>query len=546
MKKFLTFVAILAGVLALTFLSVDKAEAAVDNVNNLNGIFEKYYNEGVYTKETKIYLSESAQTDILNYKDLFHAGATSLERTTYYSGDALWMSRGKEAEGVKYSYYGTAYEAGLPVGVTNATADIALVAPEDAKVVLSGEGKESMEAYYVTMNDMVATEAQAWSVEGNVYKSSDLDLIDAFRNFTAPCFLALNENTKDFFQWSHVTLEEKAGKLYLSLYMDETSEGYVTGENYLFSQAVVYFEGSEVVEPIIPVYSYVINEGGIDASSVVFVDNQDGTAELRFTTKTRWGEFQIFADGVQLTSDNSNFTGLYRVNPWFDDLANYVYPETGSSLGGPCLVAFDYDGLDIPHTYMVTITAGEKYTVEFTLHKEANEVSIPKLNADCGGDNWSVFTNAGTKIKTGVDSTDAATIQSSYVGRGWRTYIVVDKEGRIAYFTQNPVNGYGGYGGNSYYRNSYYDQAGVVNPSFNVLEGWEAWKQGSGKHNLYDLVVPEGGFVIIAHGTGATAIYDLLGVPADQRADNQIKPGLLSDSVRITYNSSNNTLAISK
>ena len=57
-----------------------------------------------------------------------------LERTTYYTVDALWMSQGLESSGVKYSYYGTAENNG---GVTYGVATEPLVAPASTQVVLS-------------------------------------------------------------------------------------------------------------------------------------------------------------------------------------------------------------------------------------------------------------------------------------------------------------------------------------------------------------------------------------------------------------------------
>ena len=539
MKKFLTFVAILAGVLALTFLSVDKAEAAVDNVNNLNGIFEKYYNEGVYTKETKIYLSESAQTDILNYKDLFHAGATSLERTTYYSGDALWMSRGKEAEGVKYSYYGTAYEAGLPVGVTNATADEALVAPEDAKVVLSGEGKESMEAYYVTMNDMVATEAQAWSVEGNVYKSSDLNLIDAFRNFTAPCFLALNENTKDFFQWSHVTVEEKAGKLYLSLYMDETSEGYVTGENYLFSQAVVYFEGSEE-EFTVETVAF----GGTKQGNATY-DADTNVYSFEVELKT-WNSVIVYVNGevVDVLDSKYTVTGDIFHNMTANGAGNKLYYE----------YIYDWDAghytdvLDSSTLY--TATGG---TYLFTLDADTlalnidyqepvvplGSVKVDTTNVDGGADKVAVWTGNGTVMYDG----------SKWFGsNGWRGIIVVDAEGKICYAVVNPVGGYGNPYSDatnnykaSYARHSSYKDY-LTNPAFSNL-GTPTLNSWGVNSVTFNVVIPEGGFAVTMQGVGqdnVLAAMGLSGAGALQTHSTNV------DSIRLSYDAANGLVVVSQ
>ena len=51
----------------------------------------KYHNNGVYIKESKINLNEKTVSEGIKF---FHAKSTELERTTFYNGDALWMSRG--------------------------------------------------------------------------------------------------------------------------------------------------------------------------------------------------------------------------------------------------------------------------------------------------------------------------------------------------------------------------------------------------------------------------------------------------------------------
>ena len=85
------------------------------------------------------------------------------------------MSRGTEGAG--YSYYGSAANNG---GVTNATAETALVTPANPKVVLTGEGKESMEDYYVTMKDLMVDsffyEENTWALSEGVYKTENADI----------------------------------------------------------------------------------------------------------------------------------------------------------------------------------------------------------------------------------------------------------------------------------------------------------------------------------------------------------------------------------
>ena len=81
-KKFL-FILILL-VLSLFTINVNTIKASSISATD---IVTKYYNGGVYTKKTQMYLTEET---VLQFKEHFHVNATS-DRTTYYNGDYLLM-----------------------------------------------------------------------------------------------------------------------------------------------------------------------------------------------------------------------------------------------------------------------------------------------------------------------------------------------------------------------------------------------------------------------------------------------------------------------
>ena len=51
-------------------------------ISSLKNIFEYYYGAGVYKKHTVINVNEEGLNELNQY---FHAGVTTLERSTYYS-----------------------------------------------------------------------------------------------------------------------------------------------------------------------------------------------------------------------------------------------------------------------------------------------------------------------------------------------------------------------------------------------------------------------------------------------------------------------------
>ena len=74
----------------------------------------------------------------------------------------------------------------------------------------------------------------------------------------------------------------------------------------------------------------------------------------------------------------------------------------------------------------------------------------------------SIWNEEGFEVKT-IDGAYKTT-------NGWRLFIVVDAEGRIAYMAQNMVNGYGGAMSDTYIRHSDYANH-ESNPAFLMLGG---------------------------------------------------------------------------
>ena len=249
MKKVLKLLTLgLLGVMAFTTTNGVKASDATPTVDEtVKGLFETYYADGVYTKDTSIYMTDDAVNESYQY---FHAGSTVLNRTTYYADDALWMSRGEGSTG--YSYYGTAYDgSGNEVGVTNATATTPLVAPKNAATVLSGTGKESMENYYVTMKDFKDfVHTGKWSEVDGVYTTTDATLVDNFRLFTAPCILDTTGAASNYLKFTRATVEEVNETLVMKLYVDGTdAEGKLTTTDGLFSQATLTNDNVYLTKP---------------------------------------------------------------------------------------------------------------------------------------------------------------------------------------------------------------------------------------------------------------------------------------------------------
>ena len=228
----------LASIISNNGIKDVKADGEVSQeeiVSSLNELISYHVKDNAtYTKETQIYLDEIACQELL-INGGFHADVDTLSRTTYYRGGELWMSR----EDGNYSYYGTAEGN---TGVTYASTSTPLVTPESTRVVLSGEGKNSMQEYYVGLEDIVASDAHEWTYENGVYTSTASEVIEWFKAFTAPCYLGFtNTNTENYISLNKVTIEEdKNYNLILKLYATGDN-GKLTSENGVFSQAKILF-----------------------------------------------------------------------------------------------------------------------------------------------------------------------------------------------------------------------------------------------------------------------------------------------------------------
>ena len=162
------------------------------------------------------------------YESLFHAGSLHLKRTTYFKGGELWMSRGEETEGIEYSYYGTNGS-----NMTSGSTKTPLVTPEKVGTAITGK---TMEQHYTTLADISAasTTAVKWTKTGNVWECTEQDVIKMFLDFTAPCFLNLNDaHIKNYFDLTSVQVELVGTTLELRLLAAGDSAKLVNNTNVL-------------------------------------------------------------------------------------------------------------------------------------------------------------------------------------------------------------------------------------------------------------------------------------------------------------------------
>ena len=177
------------------------------------------------------------------------------------------------------------------------------------------------------------------------------------------------------------------------------------------------------------------------------------------------------------------------------------------------------------------------------------------MNFDClnqdvvQGDAIAIFTEAGTKIREGKNDICNG---SEWIGNNWRYYIIVDSEGRICYAVIYPSQGYGAPDGSYYYCDPYYHDY-LTNPAFNILDGFGPWTPDTYNYNLYDVVIPEGGFAIVSHGTKSSELISYLTNNAITDCNETSSDGYLykintekpyMDGLRLSYDLNSNEILI--
>lgn len=114
-----------------------------------------------------------------------------------------------------YSYYGTRGE-----DMTSGRSSEAFVQPKSIHIAQKGV---TMEQKYTTMDDIKnhkdeENEEFKWTKNVDVYSTKNPDVIQMFLDFTAPCFLNLNNNKiNNYFSLHHVEVEETSNGLELRL-----------------------------------------------------------------------------------------------------------------------------------------------------------------------------------------------------------------------------------------------------------------------------------------------------------------------------------------
>ena len=419
--------------LGLSFSTTATFAAEETNENNLKVLLSSYYGDGTYKKDTKIYVDESkVKEDLEAY---FHAEVMVMERSTYYTKDALWMSRDKETVDSTYSYYGTHYTDGVADGVTNATSESPLIAPETPNIVLFGDYKNSMEEYYVTLDDFIKGSHisshtgdktialnEGWSVDENgVYLNETTDVLDGFRLFTAPLWLGKTKENANYISYTKATIQEVDSKLVMKLWVKADNVGVLVDDvesdaegNLLFSEAIISAKCEVLGHSYSTNYVWSDDLSKVTATLVCANDSSHNHIEEVSTTYEVITESTTTVKGLgKYTAEfeNSNFeTQIKEVELELIATKTYyfvpgVWAENDATFGVRVLNALGAEEVFMP------LTLGESGLYEFTCSVEFTHVCIYR------------FDSTGTVWWNGVDYMEIPENKDMFVITSWESYL---------------------------------------------------------------------------------------------------------------------------
>ena len=231
-----------------TLTSLNSGTWSVKGVDiDANQIVSQYYNLGIYTKSTKIHLNDSGKTEFSKY---FH-GDVALDRTTYFTKDALWMTNYNGnitvGSGIN-SGYGTDENGNLTHFTVDKTGKKVNEKYSANKEHKNWDDKtlDGMEGFYVTLHDLstgIYFDNSWKNTSGFIFehtvtnKNTDAYLVD-FLAIAAPC-LTDKVAESNYYDVEKLVISENEGLLKLEIVLDSGCQGYVDNEDCILATAEI-------------------------------------------------------------------------------------------------------------------------------------------------------------------------------------------------------------------------------------------------------------------------------------------------------------------
>ncbi len=237
MKKIMNLFLVLCIMCSFIFLfglkNINAYDTTTGNDEQAQKILNTFYHEGVYKKETSINLADASKAEVVK---MFHASCNHLERITYYNNEEIWMTN----------------EAGtINSGYETVDGDMKHFKKVDGVNVYDYTVENTITTeFYQTLKNLRNT--SGWQLKNGAYVNDHEAVIDQFRQFVAPLWLA-TDDAKNYIILTEVKMYEVGEQLFIDLYTSSTDGGKLTNNDGLFARAIVSIERNEEKLEIISV-----------------------------------------------------------------------------------------------------------------------------------------------------------------------------------------------------------------------------------------------------------------------------------------------------
>lgn len=344
-------------------------------------LFNKYYNDGVYTKETVLNVSPETDKEVGVY---FHAGKTVAHRKTVYEVGSLSMVTSED--GISYD---------------NDT--LSKYEDENGFVSHTGLGGDwsvnwpSVEEKFVTLYDFKNSTLSNWTYENGEYvyylsattcdengKITEDAMTTMAREFVAPMWLAPNIDNYNYVEFVKLTVKEEKNVLIMKLYVDEQGRGQlVEDSNLVFAKAEIV-KGSENLSTLA---TFDFGDMGVENS---------------------------WYDGSELKEDTSYESGKYTLT-----LTNMskVYGSARDLKGNSCL---KLGGGSAAASLTFAVPADVNKVIIYVAGYKATAVTV-----DVNGAKYDIATlaNNGEYTPIEIDTSSQKTINFKTTSNGYRCMI---------------------------------------------------------------------------------------------------------------------------
>lgn len=340
----------------------------VVEVKEIEELFEEYYNNGNYTRETVINVNTNNSTIVANLQQFFHASEGAVKRleepvTTYFAKkgteECLWFN---DADGYGHGY---------------GTQDGKLTTINVSKAGITVKGINNlpgMEEYYCTLHDfkegshtsshtnnrelkgLNVNDEWTYDEVNKFYYNESSDVIDAFILFTAPTWLPLtNSSVEKYVTFVKAVIKEESDSLVMQLIAENDEGKLIEGANNVFSEAKIT-KGTPSFGPedVTYKYTFVSNDIKDKSSSPVNLKLSNVEWLAEFSGSTYFGFTS--GKGLQIGSGNAPMKSFNLTSAEFTNVKKIVVNASGASgISGSFTVYVD--GVKIGQAKTLTTTA---------------------------------------------------------------------------------------------------------------------------------------------------------------------------------------------